>query len=79
MWLSLKNKVWTPQQATSAGRMEVSDNLPVPADPAEPREGVPVDVEGPPVGGGCELHVVVAVLQLCIQISLLWGRKTAFC
>ena len=59
--------------------MEASHDLPVSADPAEPREGVPVDVEGPPVGGGCELHVVVAVLQLCVQIGLLRGRETASC
>ena len=57
--------------------MEASHDLPVAADPAEPREGVPVDVEGPPVGGGRELHVVVAALQLCVQIGGLRGRDTA--
>ena len=55
--------------------METSHDLPVAADPAEPREGVPVDVEGPPVGGSCELHVVLAVLQLCVQIGLLRAEQ----
>lgn len=47
----------TKQHDRRAGRA----HPPVPANLAEPGEGVPVDVEGPPVGRGCKLHVMVTV------------------
>lgn len=50
-------------------------DLPVATNPAEPRERVPVDVEGPSIGGCCKRHEVMAVLHFGIQVGFLGERR----